>query len=216
MNRHPELLGNWEERGVVGTRIEIERGRLTVLWQSGPVLETAYRTEEAEDGAVVLRLKHTGLRYRGAASDYAEVTALSFADGKLRFVETFPITGKSESTLEKTARSRFGDCEFADKEIFPQLRGEWATEDGRYRVKFAGNKMKFDNGETFAIHVLRSTSSSAASGVFRLVDEDPARHDLYHFCEVTYTGDRITAILPVLDARPLPVVFFRAEKATKQ
>ena len=39
------LDGAWEERGVIGTRIEIKGDKLTVLWRSGVVLETKFKTE---------------------------------------------------------------------------------------------------------------------------------------------------------------------------
>jgi type I restriction enzyme M protein len=41
MRRFKELEGAWEEPGVIGTRVEIEKDRITVLWRNAPVLETA-------------------------------------------------------------------------------------------------------------------------------------------------------------------------------
>ena len=77
------LCGAWEEPGVIGTRLEIGRGALTVLWRNAPVLETPYSLRREEDGRLVLRLRKTGLRYAGAAEDYGAVTALYLLDGKL-------------------------------------------------------------------------------------------------------------------------------------
>ena len=38
---YSELSGAWEERGVIGTRIEIDGDDICVLWRNAPVLETS-------------------------------------------------------------------------------------------------------------------------------------------------------------------------------
>ena len=87
---YSELTGAWEERGVIGDRVEIDGKRITVLWRNMPVLETKYKVEKS-DGGYVLVLNETGLRYRSDASNYAELTRVFYKDGSLELTKFFPI-----------------------------------------------------------------------------------------------------------------------------
>lgn len=202
------LIGNWEEPGVIGTRIEIDRSRVLVLWRNDAVLDTPYTVRKDEKTDVLrLELRRTGLRYSKASSDYAEVTGLEYADGVLRFREHFPISGDSESLLRKTENSRYGNYTVVDNEILPQLQGEWVCEGWSLPFRIRGDRMTV-NGETLPIHVLQSRGSCPDG--YKIVHADPSHYDLHHFIEVMFDGSEIRAVLPVCDAPSMCFVYRRA------
>ena len=139
LTKNNELNGAWEEPGVIGTRIEISGSRLTVLWRNSPVLETKFSTKK-QAGRTDLLPKSRGFRYKSAISDYAELKELYFEDGKLVLIEHFPITGDSETKLEKTDRSRYGDYTIAD-EALNELKGTWIDDHGFLPLVFELNKL---------------------------------------------------------------------------
>ena len=122
MKTAKELNGAWEERGVIGTRIEIDGKNITVLWRNSPVLTTMFKLKDAEGGAE-LELKSNGLRYEGSKSDYATVTRIFYSEGRLIFEEHFPITGPSKTELTKTECSRFGNYTVCDN-VLKELQGK--------------------------------------------------------------------------------------------
>ena len=191
------LLGAWEEPGVVGTRVEIDAKTVQILWQGGVVLDTPY-TAKAEDDRIVLLLKKTGMRYAGAGSDYAAVTALYYADGTLVFRERFPITGESECRLKKTENSRYGNYDVADDEYLPLLQGVWRDDSGFYQLRVVRDVLTCD-GRGVRIRILRGRGA-CGNGCVQIVDADPAKHGLLHFCNVRFADGEITAMLPVCDA----------------
>ena len=85
------LQGNWEERGVIGSRIEISGSGIVFLWQGGEVLKTVF-TAEKHDDVIELKLKENGLRYASAQSDYASVERVFYENGRLHYIKNFPIT----------------------------------------------------------------------------------------------------------------------------
>ena len=123
-----ELNGAYEERGVIGTRVEIEGKSITVLWRNRPVLETTFKTEET-DGGYLLRLEDSGLRNAGDPHVYATVTRVFVHGGTMEFDEEFPISGPSKNRLEKTALTRYGNVTICD-ELLPDLEGTWKEADG--------------------------------------------------------------------------------------
>ncbi|MBQ7475011.1 MAG: hypothetical protein IJS78_03720 [Clostridia bacterium] len=200
--KHPELSGAWEEPGVIGTRIEIDGDRLTVLWRNSPVLETVFTVKE-EDGGELLVPRKTGMRYAGASSDYAEATRLFYADGALEFEEFFPITGKSSTTLRKTDRSRYGNVAVIDGEL-KNLRGEWIANEYN-RITFRGDVMTL-NGRERRVHVVKSGDGS---GPLRIIDADASVYEWEGMANFEFYGDRITASLMVCDAPPVRLEFVR-------
>ena len=197
-NDSDRLNGAWEERGVIGTRIEIDRKHITVLWRNAPVLQTTFRTRNAGEKTILI-LKKTGLRYVGATNDYADVTEIALQDDRLIFTKHFPITGESTETLEKTDRSRFGDVRFADKEILPLLQGVWTTPDRSEQLSFSKDRFTF-NGQTVSVHILQSNDPGTDPTVYRIADADPAHYELLFFANMCYHAGEITAMIPVCDA----------------
>ena len=202
MKKHSELNGAWEERGVIGTRIEIDSPRVTVLWRNAPVLTTTFREVESGDNTELV-LKHSGLRYDTSASDYAEIKSLIYEDGKLNMTEFFPISGESVKTLEKTGNSRYGDFTIVD-EVLKELRGEWLDDGGTYPLKFSGNTLSFCGSKT-KIHILRSNSGYPPD--LRIVDENPACYGILDFTSLDYDGETITGRIMVCDAPSVRLVY---------
>lgn len=194
-----ELDGAWEEPGVIGTRIEIEGRRITVLWRNSPVLVTACKWEK-RDGGIELILAHNGMRYEGAASDYGELRSLFYKDGTLLMTEYFPITGESRQTLKKTLQSRYGNYT-VEKEPLKELQGTWRDETGTFTLTFSGDTLTA-NGTSTRICLLRSNSDPAGSRRYKVADKDPAKYEVLHYSHMEYTGGQLTAQMMVFDAPP--------------
>ena len=205
MKKYGHLAGNYEEPGVIGTRVEITGNSFTVLWMGSVVLETKFSANDKNDGSTALTLKNCGLRYAGAASDYAEITSVVFRDGKLTVAERFPITGDSVRTLSPTENNRYGNYDFADAETVPLLQGKWVS-DGPFALTFAGDRVTC-GGDTVKYRVLRPRWDPAK---LILTDADPGKRGLFWFCDVTFAGDAILATVPVCDAPQISMVFRRA------
>ncbi len=203
------LNGAWEEPGVIGTRIEIEGKKITVLWRNQPVLETTFEAEEKE-GGIALTLKKTGLSYSTDATPYATVTGLFVHDGVLDFDEHFPITGPSRETLKKTALSRYGNVTICD-EVLDELQGAWIDESGSdyFRVSFRGNKMTLTDNGTREVHAVRWNGYT--SGEVRIIDADPSVYEWRGLGNMIYEGGRIRLQMFVCDAPPMYITFKRAE-----
>ena len=197
------LNGAWEERGVIGTRIEINNKRIVIMWRNSPVLDTSFEISE-KNGSAVLELEKTGLRYQGSASDYAEVTGIEYADGKLIFKENFPITGPSETALEKTENSKYGPYLISDGETLKLLSGEWKDGSGFYTLKIKKNVMEW-NGTKIKFHTL--IPKSGFCGIFRIVDEDPSKYEVFHLSNMTFDGQNIRANEIVCDGPTIELVF---------
>ncbi len=198
----PDLDGAWEERGVIGTRVEIEGGKLVILWRSAPVLTTAFSVKERE-GGVELALKKKGLRYQGAASDYAEVTRLVFREGTLTLTEDFPITGESVTILTRTDRTRYGNY-VPSPEDATLVAGEWEDEKGYYRLSFSG-KQATVNGNRHAFVILRPMGN----GPLFVADENPAVEGWDGMDRLEIRGDTLVSRIFVCDASPVPLEFHR-------
>ncbi len=201
--KNGELDGAWEEPGVIGTRIEIDGKRLTVLWRGGPVLETAFEAVST-DGGSELRLRKNGLRYPDAASDYASVTGLRYDGEGLELTELFPISGESRTVLRRTENSRYGNFEIRD-DILKELRGAWKSSDGFFTLEIKKDVLSL-NGRTTRIHVLRSKNAGERDG-YILADRDPSVTEWEGFGRFEYFGGRISARMIVLDAPPMVTVF---------
>ena len=207
MKNEPSLDGAWEERGVIGTRVEIKTPEITVLWRNTPVLETKFKAEN-RDGETVLKLKNDGLRYPNTYSDFAKVTELVYSDGKLIFKKLFVISGEDCEILEKTENSRYGNYTIADKEILHLLKGEWVTEDGYFHLNFCGDVLNV-NGNKISIHALKSNSGYPNRNIYKIVDADPSNYGIHDFSEMTYDNGRLVAVIPVCDAPSIIVEFIK-------
>lgn len=206
LTKNNELNGAWEEPGVIGTRIEISGSRLTVLWRNSPVLETKFSTKK-QAGRTDLLPKSRGFRYKSAISDYAELKELYFEDGKLVLIEHFPITGDSETKLEKTDRSRYGDYTIAD-EALNELKGTWIDDHGFLPLVFEGNTLLMGE-KKHKIHLLRSNGKYAHHGQLKIVDIDPSVYGWDGLCDFVYDGGIITARMDVCDAQAILFEYHR-------
>lgn len=200
-----ELNGAWEERGVIGTRIEINGSELTVLWMNAPVLETSFKTRKG-DGFIELVPKATGMRYAGESKDYAQVVRFEYSDGKLTFTERFPITGESKTVLSKTENSRFGDY-FTDEKTLKKIHGVWKSDDGAYELVIRNGELTLF-GQTAKICVLRPKSGG---DVCIVADRDPSKYGFFGFTRFELEGDALKTRLIVCDA-PSPLIIFKKRK----
>lgn len=197
-----KLDGAWEERGVVGSRIEIEKDKLTVLWRGGVVLETKFKSEQDGD-AVVLKLAQNGMRYKGDSKDYATVTDIHYDGDALFFEENFPITGKSVTKMQKTENSRYGNVKVIDGEVLRELGGKWISDSGYSEMSIKGNTLELD-GMKIKIHVV---SDALPDGPFGIIDDDPSKSGIGYFYSVRYNGEVIKAVVPVCDAPSITEIF---------
>lgn len=203
------LDGAWEERGVVGTRIEIKKDCLTVLWRGGVVLETKFGIEQNGERITIVPASR-GMRYENASSDYATVSDIYCENGSLFFEEDFPITGKSVTKLEKTENSRYGNVTFADSSVLRDLRGEWRDERNYHTLVFNGDTLEI-NGEKIKIRVVCDVPDKT----FSIIDGDPSKDGVGCFYRMEYRGDRIAARVMVCDAEPETYIFHKMEKGGK-
>ncbi len=202
---HPEIQGNWEERGVIGIRVEIIGDSLTVLWRGGPVLETRFKAEEGEDGALSLKLDKNGLRYKGAANDYATVTGITYRDEKLTFEEHFPITGPSVTVLSKTENNRYGNYEIRN-DLIKGLEGTWTDGSGYNELVFKDDTMTV-NGKKIRFVVLKPCWSANREYIIR--DADPSKELPYGLSAIRIEGDTLVSSILVCDAPSIPLTFRR-------
>ena len=198
------LNGAWEERGVIGTRIEIDAPHITVLWRNAPVLETTF-SEVPEDGGTLLVLKACGLRYADSGKDYATLTRLFYRDGKLETVKDFPITGEDRETLEKTEHSRFGDYTIVDERL-GELRGEWKDEHGIFSLTFSGDRLTA-NERTIRIHLLHANRESGDR--LKIADADPSKYEVLDYGQMEYLAGKIIARPMIFDAPPVELIFHK-------
>ena len=205
--KYPDIQGNWEERGVIGSRVEIEDSNIVFLWRGGPVLETTFKVVENGDGSLTLKLAKTGLRYKGDTKDYASIADMTYADGKLTMTEYFPITGESKSVLSKTENTRFGNYDFADEKL-EWLRGAWVDERGYNNVVFDNDKMTI-NGETIKVHVLKPRWNDGDNYLIR--NADPSRELPSGLSTLEIKGGRLLGRIIVCDAPFIPLVFSRKD-----
>lgn len=199
-----ELNGAWEESGVIGSRIEIDGRKITVLWRNAPVLETTFKPETTENG-IELRLRSTGMRYAGSAADYARIERLVYKDGCLEFVEFFPISGESRSVLTRTENSRYGNYEIAD-EVLKDLQGVWKAPNSFFELVIRRDELRL-NGRTTHVHVLRSKSPYEPPGRYLLADRDPSVTEWEGFSRFEYDGQRLRTRMLVCDAPSIEYVF---------
>ena len=205
--------GDWEEKYVFGPRIEIRGKNITVLWRSSPVLETKFTADKEADGEgrIYLHLENTGMRYVGAASDYASVAELYLKDEKLYFVEDFPITGISKTEMVRTSNSRYGDYSIEDKKMLPLLAGRWVSERGGV-IEIKKNRLTSSWGFESEIRVLHSNGENLESGRYEIVPFDPGKREIGGFAYVRYEGGVISAPLMIHDAPLVPDIYHKEEK----
>lgn len=184
--------GAWEEPGVIGTRIEIEGRKMTVLWRNSPVLETTFRTKTAGD-LIELIPASNELSYTKGGPAYATVVSLVVDGDSLIFTEHFPVTGQSTERLKRTEDSRYGNYDFADN-IIPELQGEWSTEDGSVTATVSGDVMTF-GGVTKRIRILAPKNG----GSYRIATDNPAEYEFGYFTRPEYSGGVISAYEIILD-----------------
>ena len=197
-----QLIGAWEEPGVIGTRIEIDKKNILVLWMNTPVLETKYSIVKDGD-EYILKLNKDELKYTQDATPYAIITRLSYKDERLTFSKNFKITGESTDILRKTANSRYGNYEIVDNQFTKELSGLWRSDEFSYELKFSKNKVS-NNDSTIKYHVLQNKSYPQE---YTLVDEDTSKRGLFEFINVKYTQNIIEATIPVCDAPSIVIRF---------
>lgn len=201
--------GNWEERGVIGTRIEISGNSITILWRNSPVLETNFSVYEESDGTVILRLERTGLRYQYSREDYAEVRSIKLKGEKLIFSEYFPITGESVKELTRTDSSRYGNVVITD-EILPQLRGTWKDDRKFIEIRFDGREMVIEN-QKYIVHAVQGPSERGTA-MYRIINDDPSKYGEFGgFYDIRYCCGILTACIMVCDAPRMEFVLRKNE-----
>lgn len=196
------LNGAWEEKGVIGTRVEIKGKNITVLWRNSPVLKTTFSAVE-EGGKVILEPAGKGLRYTGAYTDYATVESIVLKDEKLEFKKIFPITGESLEVLTKTQNSRYGAYDIEDG-VLKELKGTWKSDDGRFEIAFSGNMFVFEN-ERRKVHVLKPKNATGST-CYIIADEDPSQYDFNGFSRPEYSDGVIRMRMKVCDAPQINIV----------
>ena len=199
------LDGAWEERGVIGTRVEIEGKKIVILWRSAPVLTTTFRIKHLDD-ADELVLKKRGLRYEGAASDYAEATGLIYAEGKLTLTEYFPITGESQTVLTPTENTRYGRYA-PDPDAQALVEGDWTDERGFCRLSFRKDRVTI-NGKERRFVVLRPFDG----GDLLVADANPSADGWEGMGRLILRDGALLGEIRVCDAPSVPLLFKRAEK----
>ena len=204
-----ELYGAWEKRGVIGTRIEIEKNTIIILWRGGEVLKTTFRSKLEDDGKITLIPKETGMKYKGSFSSYATVEKLVYDSGKLEFCHVFPITGESTEVLEKTDNTRYGNFDVADKSVLKYLAGKWAADDGGTTFVFSGNVLDI-GGFKKKITVLKGRDRAAQG--FRIVDIDPAADMIFGYSRIFFTGYSIEATVHVCDAPSITEILHKVQE----
>ena len=203
------LQGFWAPHDY-GTRIEISGDRFLVLWRNRPVLLTKFTVKEDKDGCLV-QLQKNGLRYEGAASDYATVTECRLKDGKLYLQKYFPISGPDEEILFKTTNSRYGNVTVITEEMLPRLSGLWKTTDGRYEMKIENGMLtwRYKNSaweKPDPIAVVRRNYERNPE-CFTIVNQDPAEEFICHLLEFRYENGILITHMLIHDA-PAPDIIF--------
>ena len=198
------LQGAWEEPGVIGTRLEIEKNRLTVLWRNAPVLKTEYTLKKTEEGCELV-LQENGLRYEYSDEDYASVTSLILKDDVLEFSELFPISGPSVTRLKKTANSRYGNYTVRE-DILKELQGVYTDPEGFFRVSIEGDILT-SNGRELKIVVLKHNDSYSPSNTYKIAAYDPALYEVLEYAWMEYSGGELKGQLMIFDAPPHVVHF---------
>ena len=151
------------------------------------------------------------MRYTGTSAPYARVKQCFYENGALTFVDDFPITGESTEVLYPTTNSRYGNVELVP-EVLRQLSGRWESGGTSETITIRGDKLLFGYGdcpkETVRIVAVRSRST----GEVELVDHDPGRDMIAHFCPIKVQGDRLVTGYPVCDAPMVPLIFERVKE----
>ena len=191
--KYDELNGAWEERGVIGTRIEIYNKEISIFWQNIEVNSTTYVLQK-EDEKLILKLKNNELKHKDGRV-YAIVEEISYNNGKLSFIKNFPITGKNEEVLSKTENSRYGNYEICD-DILKEIKGVWTDGSEYMQIEIKNNVLKI-NGTTQKIHVLKS--KSAYDNEYKIVDIDPSVSSIGSFSKLLYKDGKIIAQIFVCD-----------------
>ena len=206
MKPDKQLNGSWEERGVIGDRIEISDNRIVFLWMSGPVLQTTFTIKE-ENGVKELQLARKGLRYQNASSDYGTVERVYFEDGKLHYVKHFPISGLSESVLTPTERSRYGNVTIDDT-LLKKVQGTWQeASSGYFSFEIHKDRLKMQK-EIYPIHGAVKPATRHGEE-FSLIHQDPSRHRLACFEEMVYADGVIKAYMLVCDLGMQEMIFHK-------
>ena len=200
-----EILGFWEEPGVIGSRIEIEKDRLIVLWRGAPVLETKYKLIINADGNPEIIPNQKGLKNPGSSVSYADITGLIFKDGKLEFTKDFSISGESKDILSKTTNNRYGNYDIVD-EMLPEISGKWKDEKGFINLEIKGNTMILNNESTH-IHVLKSRSGWPSACI--IADVDPSRDNWQGFDRFQYENGRMITHMLVYDLGSFEIMITR-------
>ncbi|MBQ9461674.1 MAG: hypothetical protein IJU51_07170 [Clostridia bacterium] len=193
-----ELKGNWEQRGVNGTRIEINENRITVLWMSAVVLSTTFEICGSADGGTELLLNDRGLKNPGYSESYATVERLIYNNGQLRFVKNFDISGLSEETLTRTENSRYGNVTIKD-ELLDTIQGSWVMQ-GRGSGMFTieGNRLTI-GADSFVVRAAVNNGCSSRGESFAIINRDPAVKGMGYYSEMLCFGDEIRAYIMVCD-----------------
>lgn len=200
--------GAWEESSVKGPRVEIEGNKLTRLWMSAPVLETMFTTYE-ENGKIVFKLEHDGLRNAGSLDPYAVMKECYFDGTALVLVDDYRFSGISETKLYPSTHSRYGNVNLVNEEMLPILKGRWESK--YYDLVFEGSTLNICGHEQgqhdYAVEIVTARTIGCDNGDVKILNKDPAVQEIESFCSLVYNGETITGCIPVCDDSPIIVTF---------
>ncbi|MBO6140271.1 MAG: hypothetical protein J6O40_00625 [Ruminococcus sp.] len=190
------------EPSYIGPRVEITGDLITVLWRSAPALSTRFTTIENGE-RVLLRLEDNALRNTPDSEPYATVKEIYFENDTLTVVNDYPISGESTEEMKRTDKSRFGDVNFATKELLPQVFGKWKCESFHAELSFAGDILQ---GMTKTRIVGLRYNYENGDRIY-IKDADPARDRIDCFYNLYLEGGRLFATIDVSDAPSLTLEF---------
>ncbi len=200
--------GAWEERGVIGPRVEIDGERIVFLWQASTVLETRFDIVQ-DGGKVVLRLEHNGLRNSGSLDPYAVINEIYYDGSALVIDADYRFSGLSEARLFPTTNSRYGNVTLVDDEILPVLQGRWES---KYTdLIFESNTLSIcGHGEEktdITTEIVTARTNGYDSGEVMILDKNPANRGIGDFYSLYFSSAAITGCIQVCDADAMKIVF---------
>ncbi len=202
--------GAWEEKGVIGPRVEIDGDRLVYLWQASVVLETRFDIVQ-DGGKTILKLEHNGLRNSGSLDPYAVINECYYDGSALVFVDDYRFSGESTVKMYPTKNSRYGNVTLVNDEILPLVQGKWES---KYTdLTFKDDHLfisSHDDGTTECELSIVCARSNSSPDKVSILDKEPSRHSIGSFYSLTFTGGVLTGMIEVCDDKPIIVTFSKA------
>lgn len=200
--------GAWEEKGVIGPRVEIQGNRLVRLWNANIVLETDFETFE-EGGKTVLKLVHSGLRDSSSIDPYATIKECYYDGAALVFIDEYRFAGETELRMTPTSNSRYGNVTIVSDEVMPQLQGKWESKytdllfEGSF-LSISGHGLNKPESVTQVVAVKHNSQDS--DEIF-IIDKDPAKKSIGTYTSIIFCDGSLKAYVRVSDTQSMEVAF---------